>query len=222
MNWFRKHAAQEWYGNLRDDLEFWQEPDPAPVYKQYNVTDQRQVDLNGTKVWVFTHNGEKWVWEDGYSPKRATDWIYDQHDPGRYVTLRDFNQDFWGDMGDGFILYHASPEENFESIRRHGIRASDETRGINNRGTGAAVFCSSNVNDIQSYGIPIGIDFSAMKRDGYMPTVSPEGPVEEKEAYEVLARKIGLDDFFHEIEQGISEETVVVYGNIPAKYLRFQ
>ena len=221
MNWYHKQAAQEWWGNLRDDLEFWQEPDYSPVFQRYGITDHKVIDLNGKKVTVFSYNNERWAF-DGGSPKPASEWIYDQYDPFKYIALPDFNADFWSDVGDGFVLYHATPESNFDSIRKRGILQQEKTRGLANRGTGAAIFCSSNIDDIAAYGIPIGIDFGAMKRDGYMPTVAPEGPIEDKKAYELLAHKLGVEDFNYDVESGISEETVVVYGNIPPKYLRFQ
>lgn len=233
MGWYRRLAQQQylfdnvpfdnndyqWYGTIKDDLEYWQGQDFTPVFQHYGITPD-QIDLNGETVWVFDYNNSKCIF-DGHSVSDARNWIYSIHDPAIYINARDFNADFWDSVGEGSILYHATPEENIPKIRKGGIKVMDETRGLANRGTGAAIFTSSNPSAIASYGVPITIDVGAMKRDGYMPTVAPEGPIEEKEAYEALAHKLGLDNFYHEVESGIEEDTVVFYGNIPAKYLKF-
>ena len=61
-----------------------------------------------------------------------------------------------------------------------------------------------------------------MKQDGYMPMVGMEEPIEEQELEEALAHKIGLEDYYSEIESsdGLSPDTVIFYGVIPPKYLR--
>jgi hypothetical protein len=233
MSWYRRLAQQQylfdnvpfdandyqWWGTIKDDLEFWQGQDFTPVFQHYGVKPN-QLDLNGEKIWVFDYNNDKWVF-DGNTVAEANNWIYSIHDPSNYITLRDFNADFWNDVGDGSILYHGTPQENLDTIRKSGLRMMDKTRGIANNSTGAAIFTSSNPETVAIYGKPIAIDVGAMKRDGYMPTVAPEGPIEEKQAYEALAHKLGLDNFNHEVESGIEEDTVVFYGNIPAKYLKF-
>jgi len=155
--------------------------------------------------------------EDGDS-KDATEWVNDT-DRTDYVDLGDYNEEFWSsDPGE---TYHATPEENVEDILREGLAPMNKTRGIDNRGTGAAVFTSSEIDLIQgSYGPKVfKIDLSAMRRDGYMPEVAEEEPIMEKRAKEALAAKIGLDDFNWEVESGVDETTLVIFGHIPPKYL---
>jgi hypothetical protein len=103
-----------------------------------------------------------------------------------------------------------------------GLNPMCETRGIANRSTGCAVFASysRDVAEYYSKGAVIGIDIGKMKAEGYMVEVSQEDPISEKEALELLAHKIGLDDFYYEVEHGMDTDTVILYGGIPAKYLK--
>ena len=59
-----------------------------------------------------------------------------------------------------------------------------------------------------------------MKRNGLMPRVSREPDVEAADAMNRLAQMLGYDDYQAQIETGISEETVIVHGALPASYLR--
>lgn len=207
-------------GSLNDTLEDLTGGDPEPTLKQYGATNIKQIDLQGRKVWAYSHDGQRWVWEDGDAPVEASTFVFD-NDPEELLPERDFSKEFWHDVGEKSVLYHATPEHNFDSIKKSGLHPREETRGIGNRGTGAAVFTSSNLNSIESYGVPIGIDLHAMKRDGYTPRVSQEGPIAEYDARQALASKLGIDDFGQDEEPGIDPDTVIVYGNIPAKYLKF-
>ena len=58
-----------------------------------------------------------------------------------------------------------------------------------------------------------------MKQDGYMPVVTQEEPIEEYEAYMLLASKLGIEDYHRDLESGIEEDTIVIHGAIPPKYL---
>ena len=105
-------------------------------------------------------------------------------------------------------------------IMRDGLNPMNETRGISNKSTGSAVFTSDNPEDTDSYGVAIEINVGAMQADGYMPYVTQEEPVEEKNAKERMANMVGLEDFNWEVEGGIYETTYIFHDAIPAKYLR--
>ena len=86
------------------------------------------------------------------------------------------------------------------------------------------MFTSLGVGGTESYGNePEGgtvvIDTDAMKHDGVMPRVSQEPPVVEYDALETIAHRIGVE-WTIDLEQGIDPDTVIVYGHVPAKYLR--
>lgn len=139
----------------------------------------------------------------------------------QYVDARDFSEEFWDGIGAGYTLYHGTTEENAEKILKHGLNPGYETRGINNRNTGAAVFTSDEQTTAESYyDVVFAIDIGAMKADGYMPKASMEEPVQEAEWENALAHKIGLEDYESEYEQGLDPGTVIFYGNIPPKYLK--
>jgi hypothetical protein len=192
------------------------------LFNNHNISFEK-INLNGNFVWVFEYRDNHCVIEYGsQSINEAREWIINQIPYiSQYLTFNDFNQEFWEDVGLDYVLYHATPEENIKSIKKQGLNPQYKTRGISNRTTGDAVFLSSSIDSIEIYGIPIGVKIGLMKKDGYMPRVSLEEPVEEKKAYELLAWKLGIRDFYYEIESGIDEETVIMYGHIPSKYLMF-
>lgn len=162
--------------------------------------------------------------EDG-SYHELNEWINSVYDPFGYIEQKDFNKEFWSEVDYNYVLYHGTSEENIENIKKNGLITGNETRGIANRGTGSAIFLTSNKEVAESYTYPDGkiltILVGKMKKDGYMPNVSLEEPIEEKIAYEALAHKIGLNNFNYEIESGIDETTVIFYDNIPKEYIVF-
>jgi hypothetical protein len=141
--------------------------------------------------------------------------------PTKLSFLSDYsdyiNKNFWETPE---TLYHATTDENVNDIIESGLIPSNETRGISNRGVGAAVFTSSNSDEIDSYGNNIfEIDTNLMKQDGYMPIVGKEPDVEQHDLVSTLANFYELDNVYIDIEQGQSPNTYVVYGKIPSKYI---
>lgn len=128
--------------------------------------------------------------------------------------------DFWGSPGP---LFHATSEDALSSIRRKGLEARSDTRGLTNKGTPAAVFTSLDPTGyIESYGnVVLRIDTAAMKRDGYTPPVSGEYPLVEYEVLKALQHLLGIeeDDFIDSPGDDLDPSTVIVYGSIPPKYL---
>jgi len=183
----------------------------------FNDSEKKIVVIyeDGKPVYVSDFGNTLWF-------NDANSWIWDQDE----YSLTGFypqKDNFWDDVGDGLIVYHGTYEENVENILKKGLMASSETRGLTNKDTGDAVFASLSPEGTDSYGnVIIQIDMGAMKRDGYMPEVSGEEPLQEASLREALAWKIGLEDFNAYdgmSSDGISEDTVVIFGNIPPKYL---
>lgn len=180
------------------------------------------------KLAVVEYKNKKYVIEpddDGmvnvFSPE---DWIqsvmWDER-ADEYLGENNYSENFWTYPG---LLYHATPEENVEEILENGIEAKSETRGLSNRNMSDAVFTSTNPDGyIESYGDAVfEINTSQMKADGYTPEVSQEEDIERYEQESSLINLLGLDmDIYpEEPEQGLSYETVAIFGNIPPKYLR--
>jgi hypothetical protein len=89
--------------------------------------------------------GKWWVEIDEKYPtfKDIGDWIYNVSEyelPEWGLEPVDFNTTFWARP---YELYHATPDENVESIQAEGIGAMNKTRGITNRSVGQAVFTSA-------------------------------------------------------------------------------
>lgn len=178
---------------------------------------------NSIKVFVINiKGGEKYIIEDGFL-KNAFNWIYDLNDweLQKYIPKKDFSETFWENPKFD-VLYHATKEENVQEILQNGLRLENKTRGISNRGMGKAIFTSSDETQIDHYGAHVvEINVSKMKQDGYMPEVSKESVFEPEELRTEIAQRIQLEykpkDYSNE---GLSDETIVFWGEIPAKYLK--
>lgn len=188
----------------------------------------KQIDFSEEAIITLVLGSNLYIIDDLENPalKEATEWLWDISNYGRldnYMPSEDFSKNFWDDLGNNSVVYHATTEENKDSILRNGLGVRDKTRGINNRSTGAAIFTSDNPDDISSYGdVIFAINLSQMKRDGYMPEVSREGPVEEVERLESLAHKIGVEGFSaseSNDSEGLYPSTIIIYSDVPAKYL---
>lgn len=170
--------------------------------------------------------GKWWVEIDENYPsvKEVGEWIYDvsEHEITEWgLDYDDFNQTFWTHPQE---LYHATPDDNVEAILANGIGAMNKTRGLSNRGVGAAVFTSSDPEELMhgSYGDSIfQIDTAAMAADGYRPRVEQEPDVEEYEWRRRLLHAVG-DEYVCDrmsVPSYMSPYTVIVHGEIPAKYI---
>lgn len=165
-------------------------------------------------------NDKVYIIDDMLELKDPYDWIWSISDSNldHYVNYPDPNKEFWDNP---VTVYHATLAKYWPTIQKIGLEARDETRGINNRSTGAGVFTSDNTDDIGSYGdMIIEINAPQMKADGYMPEVSKEEPIMEAEKREALANIIGLQEFNVEVEAGIWPNTIIFFGDIPPKYLK--
>ena len=184
--------------------------------------DFNEISTPVGKILSFNLDGKIYILEDDIMSE-AYEWISDQVIYGRienYITLQDFNKEFWDDVSNNFHVYHGTNEDRVDDIMREGLSPKDETRGIANRSTGSAVFTSSEPDTPSNYyDIVLQIDVGQMKKDGYMPDVSMEEPIQEKIAIEALANMIGLDNYEAELEDGYDYGTVIFYGNIPSKYI---
>ena len=133
-----------------------------------------------------------------------------------------FNSDF---QESPVNLHHATDASNIEEIMSEGLRAEKRTRGLTNRGTGAAIFTTTlEAAQYGSYGDTVlEIDVKGMKRDGLEYYVALEPSVVEHEAAGVLANVLGLDDYEHYIESDGADDpdTVVLFiPVVPPKYLK--
>lgn len=169
----------------------------------YLITDFEDPSIEEAKAWVSE--------------------IFD-HNLQSYVEYPDFEQDFWKDAGNGSVLYHATDPEYKEDILKHGLKMMNKTRSMSNRSMGSAVFTSDDPDSIAGYGpLVFEIDIGQMKNDGYMPPVSMEEPLEDAKARDLLAWKLGVRDYNAVSEydwEGLADNTVAIYGDIPPKYLK--
>lgn len=219
MNWYKiSKVAQSLSEEDLENVDFLM--DAIRILKQLNISHKVISDFpNADPIIVF---GDK-VWDNG-SVEDKLSWIYNINDwdLDKYINVQ--KNDFWQEVSDGVVAYHATSEDNLDSILSEGLQPDCKTRAISNKSMPCAVFASMSLDYVEPYGTVIfAIDVSQMKRDGYMPEVSGEEPLEEAESRNALANKIGLEYYdFSEgyASEGLSEDTIAFYGPIPVKYLK--
>jgi hypothetical protein len=188
----------------------------------------RKIDFANESIITIDIDKNKYLIEDFDFPNliEANKWLYRLYDNDMERLIpsnedNDYSIQFWNSKYHD-NLYHATDEENVQSILQNGLTLQDKTRGLNNRGTGKAIFTSSNPDDISSYGdVIFEINVHQMAKDGYTPEVSVELQIGEEQTRSRIAHKIGLEYREQDYStEGIYETTVIFYGNIPPKYLK--
>ena len=170
--------------------------------------------------------------DDDFSVQDPEEWVSDQMESYNGSGIKDkveellvekFNNDFQEYPG---TLFHSTPNKNLEAIMKSGLQAESQTRGLTNRGVGAAIFTYDNEESTMtgSYGDTVlAIDCEAMKRDGLEFYVEQEPAVTENETAGILASAVGADNFNWEAGGDGADDpaTVILHiGVVPPKYLR--
>jgi uncharacterized protein YjbI with pentapeptide repeats len=194
-------------------------------YKNVRVLDDVLEDTFLVDDKVVTIDG------DDFSVQDPEEWVSDQMESMRsnfkdkvegLLTER-FNNDFQEYPG---TLFHSTPNKNLGAIMKQGLRAESQTRGLTNRGVGAAIFTYDNEESTMtgSYGDTVlAIDCKAMKRDGLEFYVEQEPAVTENETAGVLASAVSANDFYWEAGGDGADDpaTVILHiDRVPPKYLR--
>jgi hypothetical protein len=188
---------------------------PQPIPTLDNTTDH----------WLFQAEGQQYVTDEHGFHEQAGEWIDSMADYelSNYVNERDFNAEFWKNPEQftaGGFLYHGTEPDNIESIKTKGLMADSRTRGSRNNDGVDAVFTTANPQIHAVYGsAAIMVNVLAMKAAGHMPPVKLENGFDEKELKESLAHKLGLEDYFYEVESDLDPETIVFMGNIPPQFI---
>jgi len=181
------------------------------LHSTKNINNHKVIVIPDSSLIVYDFdNGYGTVDEIG-------DFIYSNY-ADNLKQNHDFNKEFWEQPP---TLYHATKEENTNQIQSYGIKAMCKSRGIGNRSVGCAVFTSMNQDDLLSgqYGnIIFAINTKAMKKDGITPTVELEPSIQEYHELSTLVHQLGID-YPLEAPNDLFLDTVIVHGDIPAKYL---
>jgi len=193
------------------------------------------LDAHGKKGEVIDLGGEEYIiWDDNIVDpeypivKEKSDWIYGMEAMRLVSRLNDaaedhFNKRFWEYPE---VLFHGTPRENVENIRREGLKATHKSRGLSNRNIHRAVFTSTEPEGtVNSYGpVVVTIRTDLMKKDGFMPYATKEPNHTEAEVIDFIAGKIGAwepgqHDLSNAYSEGTTEDTIIIYDSIPSKYL---
>jgi hypothetical protein len=213
----------------------------------FEVIDEYEIeDLNGKDAilqYLTSHGAtpevivlgkdEYIIWDDKIVdpefpyPKEKEKWLYDTDAMRLVNTLTDmveeqFNNRFWMYPE---LLYHGTPKENVPLIKLEGLKMRHLSRGLSNRHISAAVFTAQSPEFcMQSYGPEVfEINTIQMKADGFMPFVTKEPNHTEADVINFIAKKIKAwddeKDLANSYSEGTTDDTVIIYSNIPPKYL---
>jgi hypothetical protein len=210
-----------------DVLESLEGVEAIMAYLTQHGKEPRVIDLAGDKYIIWD---DKIIDPDWPEVEDKSDWVWSTQAQRLRERLRDkledeFNQRYW-ERPEG--LYHGTPKENVESIQRDGLKMQHKSRGLSNRHITRAVFTEQEPSYCQyHYGPEVFfIDTNAMKKDGFMPRVEKEPNHIEADVVNFLAHKIGAwdesgdRDWANSMSEGTTENTIIVYADIPAKYLK--
>jgi len=156
------------------------------------------------------------------------EWLYDHSARRLRETLKDmieerFNKNFWERPE---VLYHGTPIENVETIDREGLKMQHKSRGLSNRSITRAVFTTQSPEYAEYHYGPAVFEINTpqMKADGFMPQVVKEPNHTESDVLNFLAQKIGAWEEERDLAQanseGTTDDTVIIYADIPPKYLK--
>jgi hypothetical protein len=247
MNWF-KYAQQlnfDFYNNLHDYINPRGTSELAiPSLENINFEDALDYIsseselvhvLNYYKIpydkinfqtgkWLYLIRNEHII-DENFTLEEANEWARDIIDYGRiddYITIQDFNEEFWQSVGPNDKLFHGTSENRIESILANGLEPRNETRGISNRSTGNAVFASESPETAAYYyDIVLQINVGEMAQDGFHIPAGLEGPYEKHIQKQTLLDIMGIEEHGDDFSSdGISGDTVLFYGKIPPKYIR--
>lgn len=219
-DWHEAIADQDWAEALYNSKT----PEQVIYVLRLSGAQQRKIGDNpeAMPVWILGDKILEWDGQESYpTAETISQWLYDVDINNYFVGYEDrFNKEFWQHPQP---LYHETTPKNASHIAKTGLGAANLTRGISNRGVGAAIFTTIDPDTAAGHygGVVFEIDTQNMAIDGLKPYVSLEPPIVEKEYREILARQLGFD-FGYDVENGVQEETVIIYGNVPPQYLRQQ
>lgn len=219
-----QYGPEESAASLIDSYEPTTEGDLLFLLQASNEDFQKiSFPTNIAPIYIIQNNGDTTlIIEDFANTSEPEEWILNA-EPYDYLDIKEEN--FWAEVPkDHYKLYHGTTEENLSNIMLYGLGPRSETRGISNRDMAAGVFMSATpeVADY-SYEVVLEINISQMKNDKYMPRVSGEEPLEENKNKMRLAHYIGYDSYTGDeslySSDGLSDDTIVMFEKIPAKYL---
>jgi len=191
----------------------------------YPITNNRKENPVAGTLYIVTDGKRLYVSDDCGDMTEAEQWLNNLYNIDNYVAWeKDITENIES------VYYHGTPTENVESIMRDGLNPMNKTRGISNTGTGSAVFLTPRPEHGQSYGesiIEVNMsqwlsDLQASGQD--LPEMSLEEPIQECEQFNLLAYKIGLEDYekWCDSSDGIQDDTLIVYDTIPPQYLSIE
>jgi len=228
---YKEKEIEDFDHQLENDFNGFTKEEIMRILETNNKKPELMKFANGLELIRFDHENKiKLVMLDKCNTEWHTiedfeDWFLSMWEDEAVDLVKLEEPDIWKDeIGEGSVLYHATQPEYVDSILKNGLEIAGKTRGTANKWVGAAVFTSWNKDSIDAYGSSVfEIDVGKMKEDGVTPDLEEEPTVMEAKAKRKIA---GMFDFYNYDDDlgmasgGISEETVIVHGNIPAKYLK--
>jgi len=136
-------------------------------------------------------------------------------------------EDAWREDAARSTVYHGTRDgETAESILRDGLQTMNETRGINNRWVGSAVYTTTEPEMAREYGNVFEVDLPRAIADGVVSAddLQREPGFNEADAMSMIASSFedyDFDAYSQFIGTGEDPQTVVIGAPIPPEYLTY-
>lgn len=121
-------------------------------------------------------------------------------------------------------VFHKTKKDEAESIAKDGVMPQKKTRGLDNRGTGPAIFTSVEDDPMNSYGdYTVEINLREARKLNKDITTGLEEPVEVAIRRSALANLLGVEEdgqFGTDSSSGEADTTLVIYGHVDKQAIR--
>ena len=153
--------------------------------------------------------------------------LYDAQSNLDLTDLETEVEDAWREDAARSIVYHGTRNgETAEAILSDGLQTMNETRGINNRWVGSAVYTTTEPEMARQYGNVFEVDLPRAIADGVISPddLSREPGFNEADAMTMIAQSFddySFDAYSQFYGTGEDPQTVVIGAPIPVEYLKF-
>lgn len=211
-NFFQKETNQEDLFNHEDLIRYESYRDNINLFNGI----YKYIGVNLEKFYIIKANENLFVESDGD--------IYNLEDYILECDLSLFFEDEAFSVDLPSVAYHATKEENLESILENGLGTKNESRGLTNRYIGSAVFLSENPNAIDAYGdVILEVDLRSFVESlgdvDINDIFSREEFYSEKDLRESLGHFFNISIHIDESYDGTSPEDIICYHNIPPDFI---
>jgi hypothetical protein len=210
-------AVEKWFNRIGVRMDWI--TDYNGERSEWCILSFKKVDCLSDKL-----RRERWVMNsDDLSCEEIYRWAEGEIDSSEY-SMKDNLERIVGEREVEIpdVVYHATGEREAKKILKEGLLLKNKSRGISNRGVGAAIFTSSDPGMVESYGsFLFEINLRKMISDGLEVEVAQEPDIERYMKVDAFCHKLGLEtERLFEVEMGMDWNTFILDRSVPPEYLK--